>query len=149
MIPDSVSRIGNFSFAWCSNLSDITIPSSVESIGISSFQQCGHLISITIPDSVRSIGDNAFQQCGLESIRIPDSVTGIAERTFSGVRKHTVFCVLCFRSRLCFVCFRCASHRNTPKTHGPPWCLERHEAAGHSDDMYYDVDEGVLDDGDA
>ena len=83
-IPDSVTNIGNYAFAYCYGFTTITIPDSVTSIGGSAFTNCGGLTSIIIPDSVTSIGVNAFYNCyGLTSIAIPESVTDIGNQAFS------------------------------------------------------------------
>ena len=44
-------------------MTSITIPNSVTSIGDYAFAWCSALTSITIPNSVTSIGDNAFNWC--------------------------------------------------------------------------------------
>jgi hypothetical protein len=82
-IPDSVTSIGDYAFAFCSSLTSVTIPDSVTSIGSGAFAYCRSLTSITIPDSVTSIGDYAFEKCtNLTSITIPDSVTSIGDFAF-------------------------------------------------------------------
>ena len=60
-IPNGVTIIENWSFAFCQNL-----------------------VTITIPDSVISIGENAFVDCNLQTITIPGSVTNIGQWAFSG-----------------------------------------------------------------
>ncbi len=82
-IPDSVTSIGNYAFAWCSSLTSITIPNGVTSIGEDAFEYCSSLTSITIPDSITSIGNYAFYNCSsLTSITIPDGVTSIYWQAF-------------------------------------------------------------------
>ena len=105
-IPESVTRIGVYAFAWrsdltsvtignsvtniekyafygCSGLTSVTIPDSVTSIGNNAFQYCNALGSVTIGNGVTSIGDHAFGSCnGLTSVTIPDSVTNIAGSAF-------------------------------------------------------------------
>ncbi len=84
-IPNSVTRIGEEAFRYCSGLSTIDIPNSVTSIGGCAFGDCISLSTIHIPDSVTSIGGGAFQNCtGLSTIDIPDSVTSIGYNAFSG-----------------------------------------------------------------
>ena len=46
-IPNSVTSIGDYAFADCSNLTSITIPNSVTSIGKYTFAGCSSLTSIT------------------------------------------------------------------------------------------------------
>ena len=80
----SVTSIGDYAFAYCSNLTSITIPNSVISIGSGAFEFCSSLTSIIIPDSVTSIGSGAFFYCtGLTSITIPNSVTSIGDNAFN------------------------------------------------------------------
>lgn len=54
-----VTRIGDYAFSLCEDLTSVTIPTSVTSIGRHAFSYTG-LTSVTIPNSVTSIGDYAF-----------------------------------------------------------------------------------------
>ena len=82
-IPDSVTTIGNFAFAYCTDLTSVTIPDSVTTIGFGAFGGCSSLTSVTIPDSVTTIGAYAFNGCSsLTSVTIPDSVTTIGITAF-------------------------------------------------------------------
>ena len=74
VIPNSVTSIGDWAFAYCSNLTSVTIPNSVTSIGESAFLECSSLTSVTISNSVTSIGNYAFAYC-----RSLTSVTCLAE----------------------------------------------------------------------
>jgi hypothetical protein len=83
-IPDSVTSIGDFAFAYCNNLTSITIPDSVTIIGQDAFHFCTSLTSVTIPDSVTSIGEYAFSRCSnLTSVTIGNSVTSIGTYAFN------------------------------------------------------------------
>jgi len=71
-IPQNVKRIGEGAFAYCKNLTSITIPYGVTSIEFQAFYQCTGLTSITIPSSVTSIGKMAFYSCEhLEKLKYP------------------------------------------------------------------------------
>jgi hypothetical protein len=61
--PHSVTRIGDYAFSWCMDLTGVVIPEGVTNIGFASFFSCMGLSSITIPASVTSIDDWAFSQC--------------------------------------------------------------------------------------
>ena len=63
IIPNSVTKIGDYAFDGCINLTSVTIPDSVTSIANRSFSSCYNLTSITIPDKVISIGSSAFFNC--------------------------------------------------------------------------------------
>ncbi|NBV66376.1 MAG: fibronectin type III domain-containing protein [Actinobacteria bacterium] len=82
-IPDSVTSIGMYAFAYAASLTSLTIPNSVTSIRPATFQGSG-LRSITIPNSVTSIGSVAFAFSSLESITIPNGVTEIGVFLFNG-----------------------------------------------------------------
>lgn len=82
-IPDTVTNIGDWAFAGCTNLASVTIPDGVISINTNAFFYCISLTSISIPDSVTSIGFEAFLQTGLTNVTIPDSVTSIGASAFA------------------------------------------------------------------
>ena len=62
-IPSSVTRIGDYAFVGCSNLTSINIPNSVTDIGWYAFKCCSSLTSINIPKSLIVIGHFAFHGC--------------------------------------------------------------------------------------
>ena len=69
IIPNTVTKIGNFAFDRCDSLTSIVIPNSVTSIGHYAFYGCDSLTSIDIPNSVIEIGYGVFESCsGLTSI---------------------------------------------------------------------------------
>jgi hypothetical protein len=82
-LPNSVTSIGDYAFSGCDGLTTVTLPNSVTSIGDYAFADCGGLTNVTLPNSVTSIGDYAFSGCdGLTSVTIPSSVTRIGEHAF-------------------------------------------------------------------
>ena len=75
-IPNGVTAIPSYAFAYCTMLTTVTIPDSVTSIGDEAFYWCIGLTSITIPNSVTSIGSSAFKGCtGLTSIIVDEGNT--------------------------------------------------------------------------
>ncbi len=64
-IPNAVTSIGDYAFAYCSGFTgSLTIPNVVTSIGDYAFAYCsGFTGSLTIPNSVTSIGEGAFRNC--------------------------------------------------------------------------------------
>ena len=89
-IPNSVTSIGDYAFAYCSSLTSVTIGESVTSIGDAAFYNRSSLTSMTIPNSVTSIGDDAFRGCSkLTSVTIGNSVTSIGAYAFEDCYKLT------------------------------------------------------------
>lgn len=103
-IPSGVKVIGQSAFAWCSNLTGLTIPDGVEKIGERAFDNSG-IASLELPDSVTvienealincssltslklsanltKIGDLALAGIGVESLELPNSVTSIGSQAF-------------------------------------------------------------------
>lgn len=77
-IPNSVTKIGNFSFYMRKNLEVLNIPSSVLTIGQKAFYGCDGLESVTIPSGVTTLGNNSFTECqGLQEIYISETVSQI------------------------------------------------------------------------
>ena len=106
VIPEGVEKIGDYAFAYCTNLRSVTIPDSVRSIGDRAFEGCEslkevrlpagleeieeftfflcwELKSITMPGSIRKIGKNAFDGCKLSRISLPEGLESIGENAFS------------------------------------------------------------------
>lgn len=112
IIPDGVTRIGDYAFQNCINLTSIVIPESVTSIGKSAFDGCSNLKTvhfnatncivmgtyqepvfsdctglktILLGENVSYIPSYAFHTCSsLTSIQIPTSVTTIENGAFRG-----------------------------------------------------------------
>ncbi|MGM9858113.1 MAG: leucine-rich repeat protein [Bacilli bacterium] len=82
-IPDSVSEIEDWAFAYAKNLKQVIIPDSVHRIGEGAFFHCESLERIVIPYSVETIDDTAFRGCSnlkevyIESETIQDLGWGI------------------------------------------------------------------------
>ena len=82
VIPNGVTKIGEYAFYIAKNLKSITIPDTVTEIGQFAFCQCG-IKSIIIPDSVTTIGNDAFSNCySLESVKLSEGMTVISDGLF-------------------------------------------------------------------
>ena len=96
-ISNSVTRIGEWAFSNCINMTSVNIPENLTDIEAEVFGYCGSLTSITIPENVTNIGRNAFILCtSLTEIRVmaaeppsiivdDTSITEDDESTFRGV----------------------------------------------------------------
>lgn len=84
-IPSSVTKIGDYAFYNCTNLSSLTLPSGVKEIGFSAFQGCKSLTSVTIPSGVKYISSFTFYECeSLRFINLPSDLKYIGEEAFEG-----------------------------------------------------------------
>ena len=90
VIGSGVTKIGNWAFSDCTNLTSVTIQNNVPRIGKYAFKSCTSLKSVTIPDSVTCIESYAFKSCtSLKSVTIPDSVKTMDFGVFSGCTSLT------------------------------------------------------------
>lgn len=109
-LPDTIIRIGKWSFEECENLISVNIPSSVKIIGNYAFTGTA-LKKISIPKSVETM-DYAFSSCknlttvtledgitvysgfngctSLEKVKIPSSVKIIGKSAFAGIDSETI-----------------------------------------------------------
>ena len=62
-IPESVTEIGTYAFAFCGSLTSIEIGNVVTMVGTYAFDSCGGLRSVKIGDNA-IIGEGAFARCG-------------------------------------------------------------------------------------
>lgn len=86
-LSNSVTTIGNNSFAQCNYLTDVVLPSSITTISDYGFYYCIRLSSINIPSGVTSINDHTFRYCNkLSSCTIPNDslLTNIGAGAFNG-----------------------------------------------------------------
>ena len=95
-VPEGVSSIPPYAFAYQTGIASATIPDNVTSIGDRAFYYCSGLMSVTIrdsvtiPENVTSIGNYTFAGCGgLTSVTIGNSVTSIGEYAFSSCTSLT------------------------------------------------------------
>lgn len=85
VIPNSVTKLGNYTFTGCTALSDISLSKSLMSIGTGAFQRCEMLQTIHLPEGLKEVGGSAFYDCkGLTNISFPSAVTKIEGSTFCG-----------------------------------------------------------------
>ncbi len=90
VIPDNVTTISYYAFAYAKNLASITIGEGVASIGMSAFSECTRLQRVTIPDNVSWLGHNAFSGCtNLERVELSIGISAILSGLFEGCTKLT------------------------------------------------------------
>lgn len=91
-IPDSVERIGNWTFYLYTSLETVQLPAGLKSIGDYAFSNCIGLQSVDLSGcaGLTSIGDWAFEGCPLTSVQLPEGLKSIGERAFWGGRFQSV-----------------------------------------------------------
>ncbi len=100
IIPDSVTKIGDWAFEYCSALTSIVIPNSITKVGQGAFLGCLGLTSIIVDKENEHY--NSREECnaiiesdtntlvaGCSTTVIPDSVTKIGNDAFCGCENMT------------------------------------------------------------
>ena len=85
-VPKSLSYLGDYAFANCTNLQNLSFYNQefLISIGQNAFDQCRSLTNIYLNDKVQSIGNYAFQGCqSLVNVRLPNTLTSIPNFLFA------------------------------------------------------------------
>ena len=85
-VPKSLSYLGDYAFANCTNLQNLSLYNQefLIYIGNNAFYQCRSLTDIYLNDKVQSIGNYAFQGCqGLANVRLPNTLTSIPNFLFA------------------------------------------------------------------
>ena len=62
-MPGSLTSIGAYAFANCTNLATIVIPDGLSNIGYGAFRGCASLARLTFPANLTNIEDYAFFGC--------------------------------------------------------------------------------------
>ena len=84
VVENGVTRIGDYAFVGCSQLTHAVIPASIKSIGSQAFANCSALVHLELPDSLIEIGNYAFVDCeALNSITLPASLRTIGTAAFA------------------------------------------------------------------
>ncbi|MBQ8893500.1 MAG: leucine-rich repeat protein [Clostridia bacterium] len=83
IVESGVTRIGNYAFAGCSYLNDVTLPEGLTVIGSYSFAGCRALTKIILPESLTTINMLAFYSCSsLVEITLPKAVSALGSNPF-------------------------------------------------------------------
>ena len=83
IIKEGITSVGDWSFAYCTNVSELSLPQSLKDIGIRSFYNCNMLTHIKTPYNVVSIGDGAFNSCtNVTRVDLPDKLEKIGASAF-------------------------------------------------------------------
>ncbi len=76
-IPDTVTEIGGYAFAYMTRLTEIETPSDLAYISSATFAGCANLDTVTLNEGLLEIGQSAFAGTAVRDIVIPTTVTSI------------------------------------------------------------------------
>ena len=83
-VPDNVTEIGIFAFAYCTKLERVTLPDSIKEIRMGAFYDCQNLKDIKLPEKLEIIRNDAFSNCkALTDVKLPNGVKIIEKGTFA------------------------------------------------------------------
>lgn len=84
-IPSTLTKIEDYEFENCTNLTGINIPENVKDIGVGAFKGCTKLRTIKIPSGITSIKESILENCyALRTIKLPSGITTIDKNAFNG-----------------------------------------------------------------
>jgi hypothetical protein len=85
VIADSVTNMGNFAFANCTNLTGVVIGKGLATLGFGTFEGCVRLSSVSLNAGLPFVAEGMFQSCvSLSEVALPASVTSIGDGAFCG-----------------------------------------------------------------
>ena len=81
-----LTKIGNYAFGYCKQLTSLSLPNSVETIGDSAFSYCSKLTTVILPNSLKTIGEFAFIGNALMELdmSVLTNLTTIGRNAFEG-----------------------------------------------------------------
>ena len=83
-LPSDLTSVGNYAFAYRTNLEITELPDTITSIGEYAFRNCTNLALNELPSNLTRIDSRAFYYCSkINFNKIPDSVTNIGVYVFS------------------------------------------------------------------
>lgn len=84
IVPDTVTRIIDTTFAKCDNLEEVVLPKGLRKIEMWTFFGCKSLKKVELPEGLEIIESGAFEGCErLQKVKIPNSVVEIERIAFS------------------------------------------------------------------
>ena len=90
-LPDSIVKISDYAFGYCTGLTFAELPDGITSIGVGAFYNCYALPLIALPDALVPLGDYAFDGCtALVLSDLPTGLTTISNYVFAGCENITL-----------------------------------------------------------
>ena len=82
LLPEELSYIGDYGFAYCSNVQTLKLPDGLTGIGSNAFKSCSSLQSLIIPTGVVTFPEGIFNQCSNLDLYCHDQITLISQNAF-------------------------------------------------------------------
>ena len=87
IVPDTVTTIRGWAFAYSDNLTDVKLSDNITTIGERAFSYCNNLTDVTLSNGMTRIDESVFCICSnLTSVTIPKSIKSIGFQAFNGCR---------------------------------------------------------------
>ena len=91
VVPSIVTKIGNYAFANCKQLVNVSLHNGITEIGNYAFYFDTELVSCPLPETLGKIGSYAFQSCGKLNLSVlPESLTTLGEYCFNACVSITI-----------------------------------------------------------
>lgn len=88
IFPETLRKIGDYSFYACYSLETANLPSELEKLGEGAFCGCTQLAYMGLPEKLTEIPDSCFRACtNMTETEIPWGVKKIGSYSFSGCTK--------------------------------------------------------------
>lgn len=89
-VGKGITYLGDWVFAYCENLENVTLSCSSETMPWGGFYECEKLQEIDIPSSVKRIRSDCFTDClSFQTVQLPYGIREIGDSAFSGCRSLT------------------------------------------------------------
>lgn len=74
-VPNGVTDIGHYAFAYCNKLTNVTLAPTVEWVSADGFAYCRRLRTVSIPEGVGGLGQFSFRSCPeLRHVSLPSTI---------------------------------------------------------------------------
>ena len=84
VVEDGVTSIGDYAFAQCTKVTDLSLPDSIINIGYAAFYGCSSINEIIIGDNVKVVDDYSFFNCNsADTLMLGSSVDEIGAFAFA------------------------------------------------------------------
>ena len=77
IVPASVTKLEEDSFAGVSALTSVTLPDGLKTIGNDTLWDCQNLTTLNLPSSLESIGFYSMQRIKVSSMVVPENITAL------------------------------------------------------------------------